>query len=120
MSACCSSCCAPMGPYPSTDVFHRLQLGRWLFAEAWPNQYCQTNVTSSSTSTSIIITGAVCRGVSFNQYFNDFSNYTNAWLHQLLEEGEAAHANLAVCVESWRRQRQYVDWALEVGHCWPL
>ncbi|WIA20109.1 hypothetical protein OEZ85_005961 [Tetradesmus obliquus] len=52
-------------------------------------------------------------GVSFNQYFNDFSNYTNAWLHQLLEEGEAAHANLAVCVESWRRQRQYVDWALE-------
>ncbi|KAF6255451.1 hypothetical protein COO60DRAFT_212733 [Scenedesmus sp. NREL 46B-D3] len=52
-------------------------------------------------------------GVSFNQYFNDFSNYTNAWLHQLLEAGEAAHPGLTVSAESWRRQRQYVDWALE-------
>jgi hypothetical protein len=52
--------------------------------------------------------------VSFNHYFNDFSNYTNAWLHQLLQAGEAAHHGLAISVESWRRQRQYVDWALEV------
>jgi hypothetical protein len=55
-----------------------------------------------------------CSGVSFNQYFNDFSNYTNAWLHQLLEAGEAAHPGLAISVKSWRRQRQYIDWALEV------
>jgi hypothetical protein len=58
---------------------------------------------------------SLCRGVSFNAYFNDFSNYTNAWLHQLLEAGEAAHHGLAISVQSWQRQRQYVDWALEVG-----
>lgn len=57
---------------------------------------------------------AACRGVSFNQYFGDFTNYTNAWLHQHLAEGEAAHPGLAVSVESWRRQRNYIEWALQV------
>lgn len=52
--------------------------------------------------------------MSFNQYFGDFTNYTNAWLHQHLAEGEAAHPGLAVSVESWRRQRTYIKWALEV------
>eukprot|EP00879_Flechtneria_rotunda_P010814 GHRR01011301.1.p1 GENE.GHRR01011301.1~~GHRR01011301.1.p1 ORF type:complete len:838 (+),score=278.05 GHRR01011301.1:406-2919(+) len=52
-------------------------------------------------------------GVSFNSYFGDVTNYTNAWLHQLLSEGEGNHQGLAVSVESWRRQRAYIDWALQ-------
>jgi hypothetical protein len=56
----------------------------------------------------------ICRGASFNQYFGDFTNYTNAWLQQHLVEGEDAHPGLGMCVESWRRQRRYIDWALEV------
>jgi hypothetical protein len=59
--------------------------------------------------------GGCCRGVSFNQYFGDFTNYTNAWLHAHLAEGEGAHPGLAMSVESWRRQRRYIDWALEVS-----
>lgn len=66
---------------------------------------------------SLVLCGCTRRGISFNQYFGDFSNYTNAWLHQHLLEGEDAHPGLALSVESWRRQRQYIEWALEVWHC---
>lgn len=62
----------------------------------------------------LLLVYSICRGISFNAYFGDFSNYTNAWLHQLLSAGEQAHHGLAVSVESWRRQRRYTDWALEV------
>jgi hypothetical protein len=56
--------------------------------------------------------------VSFNQYFGDFSNYTNAWLHQHLAEGPSAHPGLNMSVQSWARQRRYIDWALQVAWAW--
>eukprot|EP00775_Hariotina_reticulata_P003530 gene3530-3799_t len=52
-------------------------------------------------------------GISFNQYFGDFSNFTNVWLHDHLKQGEEKHKGLAMSLESWRRQRKYIDWALE-------
>jgi hypothetical protein len=56
-----------------------------------------------------------CRGISFNQYFGDFSNFTNAWLRHHLKQGEEQHKGLAMSLDSWRRQRNYIDWALEVS-----
>lgn len=70
----------------------------------------------TASAVSVVVWCCTRRGISFNQYFGDFSNYTNAWLHQHLLEGEDAHPGLALSVESWRRQRQYIEWALEVRH----
>ena len=50
-------------------------------------------------------------GLSFDQHLNDASNYSNAHLHAALADLGAA-PNYALVIDSWRRQRRYLDWAL--------
>ncbi|KIZ02961.1 hypothetical protein MNEG_4996 [Monoraphidium neglectum] len=51
-------------------------------------------------------------GLAFDQNLGDVTNYTNAYLHPRLAALNS-QPKYARIVESWRRQREYVRWALE-------
>ncbi|KAI8469213.1 MAG: hypothetical protein J3K34DRAFT_459474 [Monoraphidium minutum] len=51
-------------------------------------------------------------GLAFNEALGDATNYTNAYLHPRLANISSL-PRYARVVESWRRQRDYVAWALE-------
>ena len=54
----------------------------------------------------------ICRGLAFNQYLGDSTNYTNAYLHARLADLDNNPA-YALVIRSWQEMNAFNTWALE-------